>query len=295
MIKERTHAGYLAALVTIVVWGTTFISTKVLLRSFTPIEILFLRFVIGYFALWAVHPKWLGHTNGRRELTYALAGISGVTFYFLLENIALTYTMASNVSLIIATAPFFTAILSRLVNRREGRLRPSFFAGFAIAIAGIALISVNANQLSINPAGDLLALLAALMWAVYSIVTRRIASYGFPTVLTTRRIFFYGLVFMVPALFRMDFSPAWALLLQPVNWGNLLFLGLGASALCFVAWNFAVHVLGSVRTVAYLYMTPVITVVASALILEEPITWLSALGVLLTLSGLFLSETHGSV
>lgn len=291
-MKTKTSLGHGAAIASIVVWGTTFISTKVLLRDLTPIEILFLRFVAGFVALCLLHPKPMRGTNWRQELTYAAAGASGVTFYFLLENVSLTYTMASNVSLIISTAPFFTAILTRLVSKEEGRLTPSFFAGFGVAMAGICLISFNSSRLSINPLGDLLALLAALMWAVYSVVTRRISTYGHSTVQTTRRIFLYGLIFMIPALFFMDFSPNWAQVFQPVNLGNLLFLGLGASALCFVAWNFAVEVLGTVRTVAYIYMTPVITVIASALILKEPVTWLSVLGVLLTLAGLFLSERH---
>lgn len=291
-MKTKTSLGHGAAIASIVVWGTTFISTKILLRSLTPIEILFLRFVAGFIALCLLHPKPMRGTNWRQELTYAAAGASGVTFYFLLENVSLTYTMASNVSLIISTAPFFTAILTRLVSKEEGHLTTSFFVGFGVAMAGICLISFNSSRLSINPLGDLLALLAALMWAVYSVVTRRISTYGHSTVQTTRRIFLYGLIFMIPALFFMDFSPNWAQVFQPVNLGNLLFLGLGASALCFVAWNFAVEVLGTVRTVAYIYMTPVITVIASALILKEPVTWLSVLGVLLTLAGLFLSERH---
>ena len=290
--NDNNILGHGAAIFSIVVWGTTFISTKVLLRSFSPVEILFLRFVIGYLALWVAQPKPIRGTDWRQELTYAAAGLSGVTFYFLLENMALTYTMASNVSLIISAAPFFTALLTRLVSKEEGRLRPTFFVGFALAMAGIALISLNSTQLSLNPLGDLLALLAALMWAVYGVATRHIGTYGHSTVQTTRRIFFYGLLFMIPALFWMDFHPDWPLLLRPINWGNLLFLGLGASALCFAAWNFAVKVVGTVRTTAYIYMTPVVTVAASALLLGEPVTYLSVLGVLLTLTGLFLSERH---
>lgn len=290
--NDNIILGHGAAIFSIVVWGTTFISTKVLLRSFSPVEILFLRFLIGYLALWVAQPKPIRGTDWRQELTYAAAGLSGVTFYFLLENMALTYTMASNVSLIISAAPFFTALLTRLVSKEEGRLRPAFFVGFALAMAGIALISLNSTQLSLNPLGDLLALLAALMWAVYGVAIRHIGTYGHSTVQTTRRIFFYGLLFMIPALFWMDFHPDWPLLLRPINWGNLLFLGLGASALCFAAWNFAVKVVGTVRTTAYIYMTPVVTVAASALLLGEPVTYLSVLGVLLTLTGLFLSERH---
>ena len=148
--------------------------------------------------------------------------------------------MASNVSLIISAAPFFHRPADPSGQQGRGQAAPRFFVGFALAMAGIALISLNSTQLSLNPLGDLLALLAALMWAVYGVATRHIGTYGHSTVQTTRRIFFYGLLFMIPALFWMDFHPDWPLLLRPINWGNLLFLGLGASALCFAAWNFAV-------------------------------------------------------
>ena len=126
------------------------------------------------------------------------AGLCGVCLYYLLENIALTFTMASNVGVIISVAPFFTALLSRLFLKQEERLNIGFFIGFLVAIAGIALISFNGSALHLNPAGDLLALLAAFIWACYSILTRKISSYGYNTILTTRRVFLYGLLFMIP-------------------------------------------------------------------------------------------------
>lgn len=105
-MTNKTAAGHLAALVTILIWGTTFISTKVLLQDFQPIEILFFRFVLGLIALFLVYPHPLKGTSLRQELTFAAAGLSGVCLYYLLENIALTYTMASNVGVIISVAPF---------------------------------------------------------------------------------------------------------------------------------------------------------------------------------------------
>ena len=207
-----------------------------------------------------------------------------------MENIALTYTMASNVGVIISAAPFFTAILSHLLLKKEEKLGAAFFVGFLIAMAGIALISFNGSALQLNPTGDLLALLAAFLWACYSILTRRISGYGYNTILTTRRIFFYGILFMVPALFLFDFRLELDRFANPVYLWNILFLGLGASALCFVTWNFAVRLLGAVKTSVYIYLVPVITVAASVVILREPITWMTGAGTVLTLAGLLLSE-----
>lgn len=290
-MKSRNTTGHLAALFTIIIWGTTFISTKVLLVDFQPVEILFFRFLIGLCALTVVYPHRLQQTNLKQEVTFALAGLCGISLYFLLENIALTYTMASNVGVIISVAPFFTAILSHIFLKEEGKFQLQFFAGFMIAMAGIFLISFNGTKLELNPMGDLLALLAAFVWSCYSVLTKKISSYGYHTILTTRRIFSYGILFMIPALFLFDFKLGLNRFANPVCMLNILYLGLGASALCFVTWNFAVKVLGALKTSVYIYMVPVITVVTSVLILHEKITILSAVGTLLTLIGLVISES----
>ncbi len=292
-MENRRSVGHLAALFTIVIWGTTFISTKVLLTDFKPVEILFFRFVMGFAVLFLVCPHRMKGVGRRQELTFVLAGLCGICLYYLLENIALTYTMASNVGVIISVAPFFTAVLSRLFLKSEGKLRANFYIGFVVAMAGVALISFNGSKLELNPMGDLLAVLAAFVWACYSILTRKISSFGYPVILTTRRTFFYGILFMVPALFLFDFEVRLERFADMTYLLNILYLGLGASALCFVTWNLAAKVLGAVRTSVYIYMVPVITVVTSVLILKEPVTWVSVMGTFLAVAGLFLSEYSG--
>ena len=282
--------GHLAALLTISIWGTTFISTKVLLADFQLIEILFFRFLMGIMALLTVCPHRLRRTALRQEIVFAAAGLCGVCLYYLLENMALTCTMASNVGIIISAAPFFTAILSRLSLKREEKLGADFFLGFAAAMAGIGLISFHGAALKFNPAGDLLALLAAFLWACYSILTRIISGYGYNTILATRRIFFYGILFMIPALFLFGFRLDLSRFANPVYLLNILFLGFGASALCFVTWNFAVRMLGAIRTSIYIYLVPVITVGTSVLVLKETVTWITVAGMALTLAGLLLGE-----
>lgn len=291
-MENKKTAGHFAALLTIVIWGTTFISTKVLLTDFQPVEILFFRFVLGFLALAAACPRRLKGVTGKQELTFAAAGLCGICLYYLLENIALTYTMASNVGVIISVAPFFTAILSHLVMKGEEKLRANFFIGFLVAMAGICLISFNGSALQLNPAGDLLALGAAFVWACYAVLTKKISSFGYPTILETRRIFFYGILFMIPALFLFDFKLDLTRFAAPVYLLNILYLGLGASALCFVTWNFAVKLLGAVKTSIYIYMVPVITVITSVLILHEKITPMAAAGTALTLAGLVISESR---
>jgi len=289
MTQNKNTIGHLSALITILIWGTTFISTKILLEDFLPIEILFFRFISGLAVLIIVYPKRLKVTNKKQEITFACAGLSGVTLYYLLENIALTYSMASNVGVIISIAPFFIALLAHYFLNGE-RLKSTFFLGFGAAMVGICLISFNGSTtFHLNPLGDLLAVLAAIVWACYSILTRKISAYGYNTIQTTRRVFTYGILFMIPSLFLFEFRIRLERFANPVNLFNILFLGLGASALCFVTWNLAVRLLGAVRTSIYIYLVPVITVVTSMIVLRERITGVAILGTALTLVGLFIS------
>ena len=290
MSDRKKLPGHLAALFCTLVWGTTFISTKVLLRDFSPIEILFFRFTLGFAALWLACPHALRLTERKQEWLFAGAGLAGVTLYFLLENIALTHTFASNVGVIVAVSPFFTALLSFWLLKAE---KPglNFFLGFTAAIAGIGLISFSGStQLQLNPLGDLLAVLAGLAWSFYSILTRKILALGYKSLQVTRRCFFYGLLFMLPCLPFMNFHWDLARFGVFVNWSNVVFLGLGASALCFVAWTFAIKRLGAVQSSVYIYLVPVVTVITAALILQERITGMAALGTALTLAGLVVSE-----
>ncbi len=294
-MNNKSWKGHIAAIFCMVVWGTTFISTKVLLITFSPIEILFIRFTIGYIALWLAFPRRLHLLEKKHELYFAAAGLSGVTLYFLFENIALTFTRVSNVGVIVSLAPFFTALIACIFLHGE---RPGirYFLGFMIAMAGIYLISFqNTTEININPLGDFLAVAAAVLWAVYSTLIKKISAFGYHTILVTRRCFLYGLLFMLPALFRMGFQVELRELITQINLFNLLFLGLGASALCFAVWNSAVKLLGTVKTTVYIYLVPVITAVTSVLVLHEVITKAAFLGILLTILGLFLSESKSLV
>ncbi len=291
MPLDSPRFGHLAALVTILIWGTTYVSTKVLLESFSPIEILFTRFLIGFLVLCLIFPSRLRLRNRGEVYLFIAAGIAGITLYYLLENIALTMTTASNAGVIIALAPFFTAYLSYwfLKTNRPGVL---FHIGFLFAITGLCLISLGGdNTVSLNLQGDLLAALAALVWAVYSVLVRKIGALGYNPIQATRRIFLYGLIGMLPAVALMDFRLGLERFADSVNLANILFLGFGASALCFVTWNTAVKLLGAVKTSVYIYLSPVVTVISASIVLDEPMTRVMIIGTCLTLAGLWLSET----
>lgn len=288
---DRRTLGHLTALFTIVNWGTTFIATKVLLRSFTPVEILVFRFMLGIVVLFAACPRLLRVRDRRQELVFAAAGLTGVCLYYLMENVALTYTTAANVGVIVTAAPLFTALIVWKTGGGEGAPSGKFFLGFVTAMTGICLISFpSISSVSLDWRGDLLALGAAAVWGVYSRLVKVIASYGYPILQTTRRTFLYGMIFMLPAALLMDFHWDLARLAQPVNALTMLYLGIGACALCFVTWGVAVDCLGAVKTSIYIYLSPVITLVCSAAVLNERMTPASLVGAVLTLGGLVLSQ-----
>ena len=281
--------GHALALGTILVWATTFIASTIALRTLSPVELLAARMVVAVVALAAAYPKRFHTKNRRHELYLMGAALCGVTLYFLFENWALTYTNSSNCSVIISTAPFFVAMATRLFLKEE-RLNRWFFVGFVIAMAGVSLVSFAGRVLRLNPLGDGLCVLAAMCWAGYSVFIRKLEGFGYNTLGLTRRVFLYGLLFLAPvgAVTGVDFRAQD--LLAPATLGSVLFLGLVASALCFVTWNTAVRLIGPVRTSVYIYLTPCVTIVFAWLILGDPINPLAVGGALLTLMGLWLSQ-----
>lgn len=289
---------HLVALFTILVWGLTFVSTKVLLVDFTPLQILAIRFVIGTLALCALRPHILRMSERRHEWLFVFAGATGIAAYYLLENIALVFTTATAVGVIVAVSPLFTALIAVMRGDRSA-LNARFLCGFLLAMSGLVLVGVSTGAKDVMSAfggfsyfGDLLALLAGAVWAIYSMLVKRIGELGYETIASTKRTFLWGLVFIIPAslLFGGEL-PAVAEALAWENVANLAFLGLIASAACFVTWGVAVRRLGAVTSTTYIYLVPAITATASIILLGEPLTLPIVAGLVLTIAGLILSQS----
>lgn len=287
MKHQNRLTGYCFAAFTVMVWGSTFISSKVLLEFYTPAQIMLTRFILAYCALWLLRPKRLALTM-KQEGVFFLLGLLGCTAYFYTENTALSYTLASNVSIIVAAAPIFTAILAHFAG--EERFRASTLAGFLVAFSGVILVVCNGTfVLKLNPKGDLLALAAAVCWAIYSVLLRR-ASRGLDSILVTRRTMFWGIVTALPLVAAEGVPYPTAPLLTASGIANFLFLGLVGSALCFVLWNKAFRILGVVTTNTFIYLMPFITILAARIFLDEPISPLALLGAVLITAGVVLSQ-----
>ncbi len=297
MLKNYSIFGHILALFTMIVWASTFSSTKILLNDFYATEILLFRFIIAYFALLILHFKGIGFKGSRVEILFALSGLSGVCLYFLFENVALYYTTASNAALLVTISPLFVAILSYFFLGKP--LKKHFFVGFVLAFVGVALvISRGELSFSISPLGDIICLAAGIMWSIYTLLLEQLFRYckGENPLAITRKIFFYGIIFIFPFsigvwnFYGLNPEHFFTRFTDFANLFNLLFLGLIASALCYISYNACIHILGTFRASAYIYTIPLFGVIVAALVLGETITLATIIGGIAVLLGLFLSQ-----
>lgn len=279
------------ALFCVFVWGTTFIFTKVLLHSFNPVIILIYRLLISLCFLFMLSPKIFTLKRRIDELFYIGAGASGITFYFLFENFAIKYTSASSVGIIVSLAPMFTYISCAIVFR-ETKIHLNFIIGFLIAISGIVLLSLDSlkNTSQIDVRGIIYAIIAMICWGIYSCFVKKINSLGYVGIGSTRKIMYYGLLFLIPFYFILEGNFNFDAFKSYKIVIDILFLGIVASALCFVLWNYAVLNVGPVKCNIYLYLSPAITVVASAIVIHEKITVIIFFGLILSILGLLISS-----
>ncbi len=288
----KPYAYHLIAILTIGVWGTTFVSTKTLLsHGLSPVDIIFYRFLLAYICLWTVSYRNLWAKSLTDELLLMGAALTGGSIYFLTENTALSLSYASNVSLIVCTAPLFTAFVVRLFYK-EYHLSLPFIGGSLLALAGVAVVVFNGHFiLNLNPLGDLLAFSAALLWAFYSLIIKKLNG-KYSTAFITRKIFFYGLISILPWFLYEPLHFSRHLITTPVVAANLLFLGVVASMLCYMSWNVVLKHLGTVRASNYIYFNPVMTLLSASLILGESLTPIFLFGAILVLGGVFLADRH---
>lgn len=289
-MRKNMMLSYALALSVVFIWSVTFVSTKILLEYLSPTEILFYRYVIAYLLFFAAGPKVLWPRSFRDEAKFALAGFLGVTLYFLCENFALLYSTASNVSLLVSTAPMLTGLVAHFMTKNE-KITANFIYGCVFGLAGVFLIVFNGHfLLELNPVGDLLAMIAALSFAFYSIIIRDFNYSSYSAAVITRKTFFYSLVTLIPLLFTPLFDWEPEVLMRGEVMGHLFFLGLFASALCFLFWNKVIWELGAVRANNLIYLLPPMSMASAAVMLNEKITLLAAGGGLLILLGVYLSQ-----
>lgn len=284
---------HIGCLLTVSAWGTSFLSTKVLMENggFTPVEVYVYRFAAAYLLLLLFTFKNIRSRNWRDELTFVLCGICAGSLYFITENYALKMTSTGNVSLLSSISPIFTTILVAIMYRQK--IQPGVMIGSIVSFVGAGcVIFSHGDSLEFNPAGDFLALSSALSWAIYAMAIKKVLPlYG--GFFITRKLFFYGVLTALPLLLfqkeplhinlLFDFS-------QPSYLLNFLFLVVMCSLAAYLIWNEVMRVLGPVTTNNYLYLQPLVTMIAAYFVFGEQIVLLGYIGCVLIIGGLIYSD-----
>lgn len=273
------------------IWGETFVSTKMLLNAgLMPADIFFYRFLLAYVLTWFVSYKRLFCRNLTDELTTFALGVLGGSLYFLTENMALVYSTASNVAILLSSCPLLTALLLSIFYKSE-RLSKKQIFGSLLAFLGMVMVVLNGQLiLHLNPRGDALAIGAAVCWAFYSLLMKRVM-HKYSSWFISRKVFFYGLLTILPYYALVSpLNTDVNILSRPVVYGNLLYLGAVASMFCYIMWNWTLSKLGAVKATNYLYLQSLFTMLFASLILHERITWMAIGGAAILILGMIRAE-----
>ena len=281
---------HLLAFFVAAVWGVSFVSTSKLLDAgIQPTEIYIIRFVIAYLVILALTFRKIMSDSLKDELLFMICGLCGGSIYYIGENTALQYTLVTNVSLLVTLSPIITVLLTKMMYKTE-QLSKGFIVGSIIAFIGVACVIFNSSfNIEVKPLGDLLSIFAAVSFAIYCIVVKKLNA-RYDTLFISRKIFFYGVITALPFLTFQDHFMDFAILKEPVVWMHILFLGVVCSMLAFILWNEAINKLGASRASNYLYFSPVITLIASVWLLNENVSIVGYIGCALTIGGVIVSE-----
>lgn len=291
MPKTNNNIFYhLVAFLTVAIWGTTFVSTKVLMiNGLSPAQIFTLRFTMAYVLMFCFNHRRLFADSWRDEGLMVLLGITGGSLYFLSENEAMNYTTATNTSLIVCSCPLFATLLVRLVYR-SSRIHIMQLTGSLLAFMGMIIVVLNGRfVLHLSPVGDALAFTACICWAFYSLLMKTMTD-KYSAAFITRKVFFYGVLTIIPYYILVPGMPSMAVLTQPVVVGNLLFLGCLASMICFLTWNWCISKLGAVKATNWVYFNPITTMIFASWVLGEKITIYFLIGAVCILTGMYMAD-----
>lgn len=279
-----------ALLITVSIWGTTFVATKLALRDVQPLTLTLARFILGTAVLLPL--AWSDFRSHRSHLPWgqlALAGLFGGCLFFALQNLGLASTTASKASLIQSSVPALIALLSvPILKERIGLERG---AGVAASMLGVAIIVIAGDGSTLaggTTIGDIIMLGCALSWAAYTIEVKGLEGRVSPLVLSTASVGF-GALFMIPfAGYELVTQAAPALTIT----GGLAiaYLGLVASAAPFLLWNFAISQLDASEAATYINLVPVVAVVSAVVLLEETLLPVQLAGAVLVLGGVWIAS-----
>ena len=291
MSRNSNFFYHLVAFITVAIWGTTFVATKVLmLNGLSPAQIFTLRFCIAYVLMLCFNHHRLFADSWKDEGKMALLGITGGSLYFLSENEAMNFTTTTNTSLIVCSCPLFATLLVRLVYRSSARINGIQLLGSLLAFMGMIIVVLNGKfVLHLSPVGDALAFTACMCWAIYSLLMKSVSG-DYSAAFITRKVFFYGVITILPYYLLIPGMPSFDVFTRPQVIGNLLFLGCLASMICFLTWNWCIAKLGAVKATNWVYFNPITTMIFASWVLGEKITPYFLVGATCILLGMYIAD-----
>jgi drug/metabolite transporter (DMT)-like permease len=287
---------YLEALFAVVVWGASFIATKIAVGQISPVSVVWIRFAMGIpilFIAVAVR-KQFAFPKGNEWLYFALLGFLGITFHQWLQSNGLITAQATTTAWIVATTPMFIAILGWLALKEK--LTAVQAGGIALATIGVLVVVSKGDFAGLavgqfGTPGDVLILISSVNWAVFSILSRR----GLKTHPSTRLTFWVMTIgwLMTSVAFFAGKNYTEIPLLDSRGWWAMIFLGILTTGLAYIAWFDALSQLPAAQAGAFLFIEPPASMVVAAIVLYEAVTWASLLGGAVILIGVWLVNRQG--
>lgn len=291
MTRNSNIFYHLVAFLTVAIWGTTFVATKVLmLNGLSPAQIFTLRFSIAYVLMLCFNHRHFLADSWKDEAKMALLGITGGSLYFYSENEAMNFTTTTNTSLIVCSCPLFATLLVRMVYKDSSRIHIVQLLGSLLAFVGMIIVVLNGRfVLHLSPVGDALAFTACMCWAIYSLLMKSVSNH-YGAAFITRKVFFYGVLTILPYYLFIPGFPPMEVFIRPQVFGNLLFLGCLASMICFLTWNWCISKLGTVKATNWVYFNPITTMIFASWVLNEKITPYFLVGATCILLGMYVTD-----
>ena len=291
MTRNSNIFYHLVAFLTVAIWGTTFVATKVLmLNGLSPAQIFTLRFSIAYVLMLCFNHRRFLADSWKDEVKMALLGITGGSLYFYSENEAMNFTTTTNTSLIVCSCPLFATLLVRMVYKDSSRIHIVQLLGSLLAFVGMIIVVLNGRfVLHLSPVGDALAFTACMCWAIYSLLMKSVSNH-YGAAFITRKVFFYGVLTILPYYLFIPGFPPMEVFSRPQVFGNLLFLGCLASKICFLTWNWCISKLGTVKATNWVYFNPITTMIFASWVLNEKITPYFLVGATCILLGMYVAD-----
>lgn len=274
---------------TVVFWGLSIISTKVVLAQIPPVSIAFFRYSIATATLipLALLTRSLPKITLKDLGTIIVTSMFGIVLYFLFENNALRYTTASNASMLVAAMPLFAIIIEALFFRQ--RISWKMATCILISIVGVYLVVTVDGRLDFSSSrfyGNLLMMGSMICWVVYTFLNKNLdGKYSGMTVITYQSLasIFLFIPFVLPEIKRWpEFGS-----ISPFILANLVFLGVVCSALEYLFYIYAVKKLGATVSTTFLNLIPVVTVISGTLLLQEKLLWIEVLGMGLIMASIY--------